>query len=132
MDRPDPRRADRRPGRRYRPGPIDRAAHARRAIDHFNGGEFWEAHEELEAVWRSTPDEPEALVLQGLIQAAAALLHRSRNNAHGVRVVGGAAMRKLAGPQHPAVEFETVRFRQELEAALFHDGDLPTLRLRES
>jgi hypothetical protein len=98
----------------------------------FGRGQFWEAHEELEVIWRSTPDVAEAQVLQGLIQAAAALLHQSRNNAHGVRVVGSAAVKKLAGPQHPAVEFETVRFRQELEDALFRDGHLPTLRLRES
>jgi hypothetical protein len=101
-------------------------------VELFNGGRFWDAHEELETIWRAVPDESEARVVQGLIQAAAALLHQTRNNDHGVRVVGGAAIEKLAGPQLPAVEFETVRFRRELEAALFHQGNLPTLRLRES
>lgn len=83
-----------RPGRRLRPGPIDRAAHATRAVALFNRGEYWEAHEAIEAIWRSVPDEDEARVLQGVIQAAAALLHRERGNRHGVAAVGGAALEK--------------------------------------
>jgi hypothetical protein len=45
-------------------------------------------------------------------------------------VVGAAALRKLAGPQHPAVEFETVRFRAILERALVGEGDPPRLDFR--
>jgi hypothetical protein len=128
-------RADRlrkHPTRRYRPEAIDRLAHARRATELFNAGRFWDAHEELEVIWRSVPDESEARVLQGLIQAAAALLHRERDNQHGVRVVGGAALEKLAGEQHPAIEFETVGFRTTLEKAFARGGPPPTLRLRTS
>jgi hypothetical protein len=115
---------------RYRPEPIDRPTHASAAIRLFNGGSYWDAHEALELMWRSTPDDDEAAVLQGLIQAAAALLHRERDNGHGVRVVGAAALTKLRGPQHPAVEFETVDFGSELAHALQHDGPPPVLRLR--
>ena len=46
---------------------------------------------------------------------------------HGTIAVGGAAMEKLAGPQHPAVEFETVRFRAQLARALAEEGDPPRL-----
>lgn len=123
-------RPRKRPERRYRPEPIDRAAHARRAAQLFNGGAFWEAHEELEVIWRSVRDEGEAAVIQGLIQAAAALLHRERGNRHGVRTVGGAALTKLAGAQHPAVEFETVAFHRALARALDGDGPPPKLNLR--
>lgn len=119
-----------RSSRRYRPEAIDRRTHAERAVAMFNAGAFWEAHEELERIWRAVPDEDEAAVLQGLIQAAAALLHRERGNRHGVDVVGGAGLHKLAGPQHPAVEFETVAFRRGLEGALRGDGPPPTLQLR--
>jgi hypothetical protein len=101
-------------------------------VDLFNAGAFWEAHEALEAVWRSIEDESEARVMQGLIQAAAALLHRERGNRHGVHAVGKAALDKLAGQQHPAVEFETERFGGELERALFDGGPAPTLRLRST
>ena len=127
-----PRRPAKRPERRYRPAPTDRPAHAQRAVEVFNAGRFWEAHEELEMIWRSVPDEDEARVIQGLIQAAAALLHRGRANRHGVRVVGGGALEKLAGEQHPAIEFETVGFRRALEDALVRGGPPPLLRLRRS
>jgi hypothetical protein len=101
-----------------------------RALDLFNSGAFWEAHEALEAVWRSIENEAEALVFQGLIQAAAALLHRDRGNRHGVEAVGTAALGKLAGPQRADVECETVMFRDELREALFKGGPAPILKLR--
>ncbi len=124
------RRPRKRPERRFRPEPIDRPVHAKRAIELFNAGAYWEAHEELECIWRSVRPEAEAIVIQGLIQAAAALLHRERGNLHGVSTLGKAGLSKLAGPQHPAVEFETVAFHRELEQTLFHGGPPPTLRLR--
>lgn len=124
------RKPRKRPERRLSSEPIDRPAHARRALALFNRGAYWEAHEELEAIWRSVPDEAEARVIQGLIQAAAALLHRERGNQHGIEAVGGAALAKLAGPPHAAVEFETAQFRRELERALFHGGAPPKLQLR--
>lgn len=126
------RRPRKRPERRYRAAPIDRAEHARRAVQLFNVGAFWDAHEELETIWRSVRDESEAAVVQGLIQAAAALLHRERGNRHGVSVVGAAALAKLAGPQHPAIEFETVEFCRALEHALSGGGPAPTLILRST
>src|SRR5512145_2068033 len=89
-----------------------------RARQHFNAGRFWEAHEDLETVWRSVSEEGERQAWQGLIQAAAALVHRQRANRHGVAVVGRAALGKLAEGQHPRVEFETVAFRARLAAAL--------------
>lgn len=117
--------------RRFIPEPIDRPQHARRAVELFNAGAYWDAHEELERIWRSIPDDAEAAVIQGLIQAAAALLHRERGNRHGVETIGKAGMQKLAGPQHPAVEFETEAFHLALERALRQGGPPPTLRLRE-
>lgn len=96
----------------------------------FNTGEYWHAHEALETVWRSIIDEEERRPWQGLIQAAAALLHLGRGNRHGTVVVGAAALEKLAGPQHPAVEFDTVQFRAALARALAGEGDPPRLEFR--
>jgi hypothetical protein len=124
------RKPAKRPERRVRPDPIDRPAWVRSAVELFNQGKFWDAHEALEQIWRSVPDEGEARVLQGLIQAAAALFHRDRGNSHGVRVVGEAALDKLAGPQHEAVEFDTERLRADLALALLQAGPAPQLRLR--
>src|SRR3989441_10943646 len=105
--------------------PEERRAHLTRARDLFNGGEFWLAHEALETVWRSIIREDEARAWQGLIQAAAALLHRARGNRHGTVVVGAAALEKLAGPQRPEIEFETVHFRAYLARALAEDHPPP-------
>ena len=101
-----------------------------RARELFNAGDYWAAHEALETVWRSIISDGAAPVWQGLIQAAAALLHWQRGNRHGVAVVGGAALDKLRGPQRPDVEFETVQFRAHLARALVGEGDPPRLEFR--
>ena len=107
--------------------PEDRRPYLEHARDLFNRGEFWLAHEALETVWRSIIKQSEARVVQGFIQAAAALLHRARGNRHGTVVVGAAALEKLAGPQLPEIEFETVKFRAQLARALAGEGDPPRL-----
>jgi uncharacterized protein len=110
--------------------PEQRRAALTRARDLFNAGAYWEAHEALETVWRSIIDDEAAPVWQGLIQAAAALLHSQRGNRHGVTVVGAAALEKLAGPQRADVEFETVWFRAQLARALTDETEPPRLEFR--
>lgn len=110
--------------------PEERSHYLAHARELFNNGEYWLAHEALETVWRSIIKEDEARVWQGLIQSAAALLHRDRGNRHGTVVVGAAALEKLAGPQRPEVEFETVQFRAQLARALAGEGDPPRLEFR--
>lgn len=112
--------------------PGDRRRYAEHARELFNSGEFWLAHEALETIWRSIIGEDEARVWQGLIQAAAALLHRARGNRHGTVVVGAAALAKLAGPQPPEIEFEIVKFRALLARALAGEGDPPRLEFTSS
>jgi predicted metal-dependent hydrolase len=110
--------------------PQARRRQLEQARDVFNAGEYWLAHEALETVWRSIIDDGERRVWQGLIQAAAALLHRRRGNRHGTVVVGAAALERLSGPQHPAVEFDTLQFRAALARALVGEGDPPRLDFR--
>jgi hypothetical protein len=111
--------------------PEDRRRSLEHARELFNSGEFWLAHEALETVWRSIINQSEARVWQGFIQAAAALLHRARGNRHGTVVVGAAALEKLAGPQDPGIEFETVEFRAQLARALAGEGEAPRLEFRD-
>jgi hypothetical protein len=108
----------------------ERRRYLEHARDLFNQGEYWLAHEALETVWRSIIRRDEARVMQGFIQAAAALLHRDRGNRHGTVVVGAAALDKLAGPELPEVEFEVVQFRAQLARALAGEGDPPRLEFR--
>src|SRR5256885_15706405 len=112
--------------------PQDRRRHLDNARDLFNGGEYWLAHEALETVWRSIIKEDEARVFQGLIQAAAALLHRGRGNRHGVVTVGAGALEKLAGPQHPDVGFETGAFRAQVARALAGGAQAPQLNFTDN
>src|SRR5438552_17168543 len=110
-----------------------RRAHLTRACELCNSGDYWAAHEALETVWRSIisdGDAAAARVWQGLIQAAAALLHQQRGNSHGVATVGRGALEKLAGRQRPDVEVETVGFCAQLERALAGDAEPPRLELR--
>ena len=110
--------------------PEERRAHLIRARDLFNAGDYWAAHEALETVWRSIISDDAASVWQGLIQAAAAMLHRQRGNRHGIVKLGAAALAKLGGPQRPEIEFDTVTFRVQLGRALAGDAEAPRLEFR--
>ena len=88
-----------------------------RGIEHFNRGEFFQAHEELEDAWRASSGE-HRLFLQGLTQAAVALHHHSTGNRDGAASVLARALRNLAG--YPA-EFGGIdldSLRNDLQA--FH------------
>src|SRR3989475_11616648 len=96
--------------------PEERRAHLIRARELFNAGDYWAAHEALETVWRSIISDDAASVWQGLIQAAAALLHLQRGDRHGATVVGGGAGDKLRGPERPEGELDTGEFGAQLAA----------------
>ena len=66
-----------------------------RGVELLNHGEFFEAHEVLEDVWR-TASEPDRKFLQGLIQVAVAFHHRSCGNLVGFRSVLARACRNLS------------------------------------
>ena len=63
-------------------------------IDLFNAGHFFECHEAWEYVWnRSQGDEK--IAIQGLIQAAVAILHLERGNRDGAEYLYATARAKL-------------------------------------
>src|SRR2546427_9822392 len=109
--------------------PEERRAHLIRARELFNAGDYWAAHEALETVWRSIISDDAAPAWQGLIQAAAALLHWQRGNRHGVAGGGGAALDKLSGPPRPGGGVETVHFPRRPARGLGGEGGPPRLAL---
>src|SRR5213080_2687814 len=70
-------------------------ANLHHGISLFNRGQFFDAHEALEDVWRAAP-ESEKKFLQGLIQVAVALHHHSKGNLVGARSLLERAARNLA------------------------------------
>jgi predicted metal-dependent hydrolase len=65
-----------------------------RGAELFNAGRYFEAHEAWERIWLGA-SEPDRAIVQGLIQAAAALLHRERNNPRGAARLWNKARSKL-------------------------------------
>ena len=82
----------------------------RHGIELFNRGEFFDAHEVLEDVWRAAP-APEKKFLQGLIQVAVALHHYSRGNLVGARSLLKRAHRNLSSypGQHGGIRLAALR-----------------------
>jgi uncharacterized protein len=66
----------------------------REGVAHFNGREFWEAHESWEVLWLVAETELEQF-LQGLIQLAAAYHHVRRGTFSGAVRLFDAALRRL-------------------------------------
>jgi uncharacterized protein len=106
----------------------DPRAWVRLGVARYNAGRFWQAHEALEMVWRQSVP-PERPLWQGLIQAAAAMLHRERGNRHGLQAQGRAAVAKLRVPPPPGFPVETVRFVQGLAACVEAGGPVPPMTL---
>ena len=61
----------------------------------FNTGRFYDAHEVWEDLWRGTVDPPLKVCYQGLIQAAVALHHLTRDNLTGARSQLAKSIRNL-------------------------------------
>jgi predicted metal-dependent hydrolase len=65
-------------------------------IDLFNAEYWWEAHEVWERLWHlESPESPVALLLQGLIQLAAASLKENQGESRGADKLVRASLSKL-------------------------------------
>ncbi|HEU5180570.1 MAG TPA: DUF309 domain-containing protein [Candidatus Polarisedimenticolia bacterium] len=77
-------------------------------LEHFNRGDYFEAHEAWEKTWYGREGE-EGRFLKGLIQVAVALYHLESGNLNGARKVMGTALDYLK-------EFDEVRTGVDLGA----------------
>ena len=84
---------------------------------HFDRGEFFEAHEEWEALWHDTRGEPKDFV-QGLIQVTSAMHQLKTGNMRGARQLHDSSAELLAsyGASYLGVDLE--RLKAGLDNAL--------------
>jgi predicted metal-dependent hydrolase len=93
--------------------PRDRASAFREGLALFNQGRFFDCHEAWEVVWKQA-EGAERLLVQGLIQAAVALLHVERGNLRGARSVYAKACAKLDPLPSDLMEIALEEFRVAL------------------
>jgi len=67
----------------------------RLAVEHFNTGQFFGAHEAWEVTWKLARDTPDEEYFKGLSQLGAGYTHYARGNAHGVVALLGRAAERL-------------------------------------
>jgi uncharacterized protein len=80
----------------------------------FNSGNFFEAHEALEAVWLKAEGDRKSL-LHGLIQVAAAFHHYTRHNPAGLQSLLEKGCQKLGGPSFEAEPIDVAGFLLQLQ-----------------
>lgn len=95
----------------------------RRGLELFNRGEFFDAHEVLEDVWRAAP-AAEKKFLQGLIQVAVGLHHHSRGNMAGARSLLARAHRNLSAypARHGGIDLAGLCAQVERWVGALEDG----------
>lgn len=86
-------------------------------IDHFNRGEYFEAHEVWEDLWHDTAG-PDRRFYQGLIQAAVAVYHAGNGNARGARRLYHSGRRYMSAYPAGHLGLDVRAFWAALEAAL--------------
>jgi hypothetical protein len=89
----------------YRPiPPADRARAFEAALEAYERGDFFEAHELLEPAWMGTDDIAERELYQGLIKLAAGYVHAVRGNPLGLaKNLRGARERLAAAREAEAI-----------------------------
>jgi predicted metal-dependent hydrolase len=94
-------------------------------LEHIRAGRFFEAHEELELVWRAAPPE-ERDFYQGLVHVAVAWYQAGRGRPVATGSQLGKAARRLApfAPSHRGVDVDAVLAQVEAARALVARGSL--------
>ncbi|RME05713.1 MAG: DUF309 domain-containing protein [Deltaproteobacteria bacterium] len=83
------------------------------AVERFNGGAFFEAHELWEDLWRASSGFPRDL-LQGLVQISAGFVHAQRGNRKGALSLCAKGLGRLA-PYPPSFwQIDLDTFRREV------------------
>ena len=100
-------------------------SHFESGLDLIRSGEFFEAHEELELVWRAASPE-ERDFFQGLVHVAVAWYQAGRGNRTGCERQLEKAERRLTpfAPAHRGVDISSVLAQVERAQAIVATGSL--------
>jgi predicted metal-dependent hydrolase len=97
-------------------------------IVHFNRGDYFEAHEVWEDLWRECASADRRFY-QSLIQAAVALHHMRNGNHTGADRLFHSGRRYME-PYRPAYQgLDVDRFWKDMESAMKGDGPAPRIEL---
>ena len=96
----------------------------------FNAGNFFDAHEELEAAWRAEKEEIRNLY-QGILQVAVCYLHITRGNYNGAVKVYGRSMKWLKDLPDVCRGVRVGKVRKDAEAVLDELQKLGADRINE-
>lgn len=95
----------------------------------FNERKFFEAHEVLEILWRQENGQRRDFY-QGLIQMAAAFVHRENDNAQGVERLYAAAAKRLSFFSPETMGLDVEKFLTFSRESLLAKDAYPQLYLR--
>ena len=98
--------------------------HLSNAVDQFNAGLYWDCHETLEDLWRSTP-YPLRHFYQAIIKIAVGLHHADRHNAKGARNKLSEGLRLLKPFTPTLLSLNTLSLAQETQDWLNVLGEGP-------
>ena len=90
----------------------------------FNAGLFFESHEWLEGIWKTTRG-PSTEFHHGLIQTAAAFYHYEKGNMHGSRTLLSKGLTKLAAYPDAYLGIDLGRLKADLGGWTTHFADGP-------
>lgn len=82
----------------------------RLAVEHFNAGRFFPAHEAWESAWRRLKGTGDEEFFHGLAQLGAGFTHYLRGNPHGARMLLRRAVERIKpyGPRHRGVDIRAL------------------------
>lgn len=98
----------------------------------FNREKFLEAHEALEGVWRKLQPGSERDFYQGLIQAAAALVHVQRKNLRGAQSLLESARGYLENAEPFSGWIDLEPFLDKISSCIEGRPSFPRISLKEN
>jgi predicted metal-dependent hydrolase len=101
-------------------------------VEHFQRGDYFEAHEVWEELWREATVETRAFY-KGLIQLAVALLHAERGNRRGAERLFHSALRLLKPyrPTYAGYDLDTLLRESEQWLQKLYSADSQSISARE-